>query len=265
MQSQPIDHLKARLSHPSATLERYKTQGGADIPGYFSPEGAVLFDIFLGLQEHEDIRGNMLEIGVYKGKSVALAVQHLRPEEQFVMIDGTHYIDEAKATLEPYLKGRGVYHKKMSNLITTESIGLAPRSMRWIHIDGGHTGYEVTSDLEMAEKLLADDGVLAMDDFFFPMYPQVTEAIYGYLANNPFKLTLILVGYLKGYFCRPSFAWRYREAIRHVFPGALRSRGLTDFTLYKTTPTEECATYGIAGATDGRTFYGLDNDPDRIL
>lgn len=258
------DHIKTAIARPSVTLAKYH-EIKAQMEGYFADQSAALFDIFLQMQHHLNVRGHMLEIGVYKGRSAAMSAQHLRPDEKFFLIDCSNHLDDAKRNLDPLLQGRGVYHKQRSALMTPESIGLRLRSARWVHIDGGHTGNDVVTDIELCEKLLSDDGVMVLDDFFNPMYPQLTEAVYSYLAQNRYKLTMFLVGYNKAYLSRPGSVWCYRTLMKNGLAEYLRVRSVTDFLVCKTTPTEESACYGIGYRFVDRDYYGLDAAPDMML
>ena len=259
-----FDQIKTAIALPSETFAKYQAIK-AQMDGYFADQSAALFDIFLQMQQHINARGDMLEIGVYKGRSAAMSTQHLRPEEKFFLIDCSNHLDDAKRNLQPHLQGRGVFHKQQSALMTPESIGAKLRSVRWIHIDGGHTGNDVVTDIELCEKLLSDNGVMVLDDFFNPMYPQLTEAVYAYMAANRYKLTMFLIGYNKAYLSRPGSAWCYRSLIKSGLADFLRVREVNDFLVCKTTPTEESACYGIGNRFVDRDYYGLDNAPDVML
>ena len=58
------------------------------------------------------------------------------------------------------------------------------RSFRWIHIDGEHTGQAVGNDLAIAHELLADDGIICIDDFFNPAYAQVSAASFPFYTRG---------------------------------------------------------------------------------
>ena len=70
---------------------------------------------------------------------------------------------------------------------------------RWIHIDGEHSGPAVRNDLAIAAALIAPGGIICLDDFFTPAYPQITAAVFEFLASCRDELQLFLVGYNKAY------------------------------------------------------------------
>jgi hypothetical protein len=56
--------------------------------------------------------------------------------------------------------------------------------MRWISIDGGHTADSVCNDLILAEAVLADRGVVAVDDFLNSRAIGVSEGTYQFFLNK---------------------------------------------------------------------------------
>ncbi|MFD8812242.1 class I SAM-dependent methyltransferase, partial [Streptomyces sp. NPDC059627] len=58
-----------------------------DVPGWFPVLDQVLFDWFLNRQEASGTRGDLLEVGVYMGKSAIFTGRHLRPGESFTVCD----------------------------------------------------------------------------------------------------------------------------------------------------------------------------------
>lgn len=55
-----------------------------DVPGWFSRTDQQLFEWFL---THPHASGDLLEMGVYVGKSAILLGQHLRPGESLTVCD----------------------------------------------------------------------------------------------------------------------------------------------------------------------------------
>jgi hypothetical protein len=115
--------------------------------------------------------------------------------------------------------------------------------------------------LSSPAALLADEGIICMDDFFNPAYPQVTAATFSYLQSRRHELMLFACGYNKGYLARPNFVRHYMEMIRYSLAGELRKRGVTDFTLWKTAPTDDYNCWGIHFRYGDSDYRGLDSDP----
>ena len=86
----------------------------SQVEGFLMSQNIPLWDSFLCYQLEESILGNMLEIGVYKGRSALISSLHLGEQEKFLLIDSTPYIKEAQKHLDPILSNRGYYIQKMS-------------------------------------------------------------------------------------------------------------------------------------------------------
>lgn len=231
--------------------------------GFLTMECAVLWDCLLGCQAKKEINGHMLEIGVYKGRSALLSALHINPKEEFVLIDGTPFIHEAEKSLKSLLGKRGVWINQMSYQLTAGDLK-KEKGFRWIHIDGEHTGRAVTHDLEITEPLLSDFGMLVLDDFFNPMYPQLTEAVFAWLAANRYRLSIILCGWNKAYLCRPQTAPFYRSFIIKQLAEEIHRRDYHNFTITKTAALEETSAFGISPRFRDYDYYGLDSSPEKL-
>jgi hypothetical protein len=248
--------------HTNFKLEEYK-QLSQNVDGFFDGESAALWDALLALQAEQYVFGDMLEIGVYKGRSALLSAMHLREDEASLLIDGTPFMDEARLHLTPLLGNRAKYIERMSQDVRLSDLyELSAKRCRWIHIDGEHTGSAVARDLSLCEPLLHDGGLLILDDFFNPMYPQLTEAAFSFLSTNSFKLKLVMVAWNKAYICRPAAAAVLRAYISGRLPEELRNRGVSNFTICKTAPIDESVCFGIVKRFGDRDYYGLDSAPD---
>jgi len=244
-------------------LKRFGQLEG-QVAGFFTAQNAALWDALLSFQTEQGISGDFLEIGVYKGRSALLSALHLRESERFHLIDGSIFLKEAEANLTPILAKRGRYIQKMSHKITHKDLEETRHLCRWVHIDGEHTGRAVWNDLEICEQILANDGILILDDFFNPMYPQLTEAAFSFLGQNKYKLSMFLCGWNKAYLARPLFAPHYRSFIQQFLAAELHLRDVHDFMLAKTATLDESGAFGICYRFVDRDYYGLDSNPDFI-
>lgn len=236
-----------------------------NVPGFMADTSIAVWDALLAYQETRYITGHLGEIGVYKGKSATLLAHHQRANEQLWLIDFSDFIDEARANLTPLAQHEIRYIKQKSvDLFRSPEFALHRRTFRWFHIDGEHTGQAVATDLTLAHELLADEGIICIDDFLNPAYAQITAATFAYLQAHRFELTLFACGYNKGYLARPTYARHYLEMIRNSLATELRARGVTDFTLWKTSPGEDFDCWGIHFRYGDRDYRGLDSNPDEF-
>jgi hypothetical protein len=111
------------------------------------------------------------------------------------------------------------------------------------------------NDLKIADRILSDDGVLVIDDFFSVQYPQITQAYFNYVNNNSFSLHLFLCGFNKGYVTRPNAARKYLSFLKDYFYEELCDRGLANTRVFKTTFPDDCNCFGFGPAFAGKTGY----------
>jgi hypothetical protein len=250
-------HSTSRFAHIQRDVDK--------VDGYLASINIAVWDVFLEYQETHQVVGHLGEIGVAKGKSAIILAHHQQAGEQLWLVDIYDYMDEVQRNIEPLTKHEVRYLKqKAVTLYRSLEMVSHRRLFRWMHIDGEHTGQAVTTDLVLAHELLADEGIICIDDFFNPAYAQVTAAVFSFLATNRFDLTLFACGHNKGYLARPTYAGRYMQMIRASLGAGLRERGFTEFTLFKTSPASDFNCWGICPRFLDRDYYGLDPNPDEF-
>jgi methyltransferase family protein len=244
--------------------ERY-VQSCATVPGWFFPVSAAIWDTLLSYQVENNIRGNLMEIGVYKGKSAVMAALHSQANETCILVDPMP-LDDVRQRIEYLVPQTQCQYlqEKSQYLLRYAFLTEAARDFRWIHIDGEHTAEAVSNDLSIAETLLCDRGILAVDDFFSPSYPQITLAVFRFLEANPNRLALILCGYNKGYLCRPKAAREYLTFIRSSLYPNLAKRNCQRVTVCKTTEPADMNTFGVIERFNDMDYRGPDWDLQNI-
>jgi predicted O-methyltransferase YrrM len=236
-----------------------------DVPGWFYPQSAATWDILLSYQEAHGIVGNLLEIGVYQGKSAGMAALHRQGEESCVFVDPLP-MDGIRQRLEQLLPdAKCEYIQELSQYLPRHAfVRDAARDFRWIHIDGEHSAQAMQNDLTIAETLLSDRGILVVDDFFSPSYPQITQAVFRFLDANPGRLMLLLCGYNKGYLCRPRAAREYLGFIKDAFYLNMAKRGMSRITVCKTSEPSDMNTFGLIDRYMDLDYRGPDWDLENI-
>lgn len=252
----------------SRRFRRYR-RAQRRIPGWFEPGAAAVWDCLLEYQAAAKIRGDGLEIGVWHGRSAALLAMHADPERERVLLLDKH---PSRRKVSKALRRVGRELGAGVELLGADSREVEParldpdgaRSFRWIHIDGEHTERAVRSDLALADRLLADRGVVCLDDFFSPCFPQVSRAVFAHLAEHPGRYALFLCGFNKGYLARPLHAREYLRFCHEELAAGMQARRF-DVTLWKTTDPEEMNCFGIARRLRGDPILrGPDWDPAAI-
>ena len=234
----------------------------SNLPGWFLPQAQAAWDCFLAFQGQQDIHGNMLEIGVWKGKSAALSTLHARANESCIYVDRL-MLSEFKETIGLIRQSNHLFLE-----VASESLPAMPQVMqrgatfRWIHIDGEHSGEAVWRDLAVADELLSDKGMLCIDDFPSCAYPQVNFAVVEFLAQHP-HLTMVACGHNKGYICRAEIAPLYLVFIKDELHRQMKARGV-DVTIWKSGRPADRNCFGITDRVELFDYRGPDWAPGKI-
>ncbi len=256
--------LEPTLELSAECYQRY-LQSCANVTGWFSAESAAIWDILLGYQTASQIRGNLLEIGVYQGKSAAMVALHCQTNETCVLVDALPLNGVQRRIEELVPNAKCQYIQEMSQYLPRYPfVRDTARDFRWIHIDGEHSAQAVSNDLVIAESLLSDRGILVLDDFFSPSYPQITQVLFRFLETNPSRLSLILCGYNKGYLCRPKAVREYLTFIRSFLYPNMAKRNCGRVTICKTSEPADMNTFGVIDRDNDMDYRGPDWDIKNI-
>ena len=112
-------------------------------------------------------------------------------------------------------------------------------------------------------KLLQDEGIICVDDFFSFRYPQITAATYSFLRERRPEFQMLFAGSNKGYICRSRMFGRYDEVIRRGFLPAIARNNL-DVQLNRPSPPDDDGCFTISWREGDRVLIGLDEDLDKI-
>ncbi|MEW2621758.1 class I SAM-dependent methyltransferase [Streptomyces sp. NPDC048106] len=171
-----------------------------DVPGWFPVLDQMLFDWFLTRQETGGMRGDLLEVGVYMGKSAIFTGRHQRPGEKYTVCDlfegdAPDDANRAEATKsysaltrarfeENYLS----FHDELPRVLQGPSSvvpdEVAPGSCRFVHIDASHLYEHVHGDIGAARELLLPEGIVVLDDFRSEHTPGVSIAAWEAVLNR---------------------------------------------------------------------------------
>lgn len=165
-----------------------------EIEGWFFPADHLVFDWLLSRGRAEGQRGDLLELGVYQGKSAVFIGAYAAPDEEFTvcdLFDSPAPDDSTAAEMQAYyatLTRRAFeanylrFHPRLPTVVQGPSSAItahvAPGSCRFVHIDASHLYEHVRGDIAAARSLLAPDGIVALDDFRSPHTPGVAAATW---------------------------------------------------------------------------------------
>lgn len=152
------------------------------------------------LLEHNNVAGDIIEIGVWKGKSTAFMNEICQHKRRLISIDPMELANQ-----ESELR---FYHEKLfpqvnlirgySELSIERVQALNPRTVL-LHIDGGHEGRHVLLDFLLYSPTLVQGGFIVFDDYRDHQYsPQVGPAVDLLRAGGYFN-GFDVIGSLPGF------------------------------------------------------------------
>jgi len=208
-------------------LSRYLSRRKDEVQGWFSYVDAQLLGTITNLHNERGFRGAVAEIGVHHGKMfIALCLSLSQGERAYaidVFDDQSLNIDKSgrgdRAIFESNLRKFGVPFdnvviRQCSSLdVRAEEILRSVGSVRFFSIDGGHWREIVENDLSIAEGCLSEFGVIALDDFHRPEWPEVSLGYFDWCVKRRVLLEPFAIGFNKLYICRPEVRAHYQAAI----------------------------------------------------
>jgi hypothetical protein len=232
-------------------LWHYLRSGKKDLNGWLQRVDAEIIGLILESQHRENATGGCAEIGVHHGKSFVPLCLALRGEERGLCID---LFEDQSKNLDA--SGKGDFTTFQSNLakfgidpqriqvfkgssedVTPDYVLQNVGPIRYFSVDGGHWKSIVQNDLNLAERTLTKDGVIALDDYCRADWPEVTSGYALWQERTGSDIVPFAIGSNKLYLCRKGSAAAYRAALRtpflkHYFSRTYRSDN-TDVDVYR--------------------------------
>lgn len=194
----------------SERLTAYCRNGGRGVEGWIS---MIDLEIFRTLLSQDAVRGACVEIGVHHGKTFLILLMANEGkacyaidifDQQHLNVDksgrGDREILERNMASHGFEPGQVTIDARSSQEVTPADILDSVGPARFFHIDGGHHFEAVTSDFRLADKVLADDGVIAVDDALRGEWPDVARGMF--YAIRELDLQIFAFGPNKAYICR---------------------------------------------------------------
>jgi len=214
-----------RRSGAEDSFRKFLTTHVDPIPGWLHMEAALLTGHLARAQRSLGIAGPTLEIGVYKGKYLAVLYALSGEDERVVGIDlfigSSNLPKDVRAVHDNIARACG--DSRRLDVVVADSMeldsgileGHTGGKARFISIDGGHTREIVFKDLESATPLLARGGIMALDDVYNFSTPGVAEGVANFFLSRKPALAPFAACYNKLFVTHPDFHGRYlAEAVR---------------------------------------------------
>ncbi len=179
------------------------------IEGWFTFDAALLFMAYNQLLAEQGVAGDVLEIGVHHGLS-SIAIATLRGSggkmyavdlfEDFQALNVSRSGEGNRALFERNMRK---FHANLDFLrilgrpSSDLSVSELGTSFSFCHIDGGHSRAETLHDLRLCHEILNPGGLVALDDYFHPGFPGVSEGAVEFMLSHPGALRPLVIGYNK--------------------------------------------------------------------
>jgi hypothetical protein len=166
------------------------------IRGWFTVDDCGHFHVILRMQSLTGVKGDLLEIGSYFGRSTGAMMGHLNDREQLIVCDAFDSVKtaddyETYPSVKDFLRNLAEVHPKADlasvrvHACLSSSLELADSvRVRFAHVDGGHSRAEALHDLELVYRHLCPRGVIAVDDYQHPGWPEVSDGVDDFLSRH---------------------------------------------------------------------------------
>ena len=206
----------------------YIRSGRNKVRGWFYRLDAEIFGLLTDHQNRNALDGSLVEIGLHHGKSFIALCLSLRDGQRAYGID---LFEQQSLNLDQSGKGdRGLLESNLraadvdlsavildaraSTSVSPSDIVASVGTARFFSIDGGHQLEVVRDDLLLAEQTLAEHGVIALDDFLRPEWPDVSAGYFSWFEKRSKPIVPLAIGFNKLYLCHQSHVADYQEVFR---------------------------------------------------
>jgi hypothetical protein len=201
----------------------------AAIEGMLSDFSMAVMDCVLSFQEENRVNGNIIEFGVFRGRSAAILASHRKASERLVLVDVTDQVDrESIAALCPSFEFVECPSERFKQTAAYRNL---KHRCRFIHIDSSHSYRTTFNELKLAEGLLQDRGIICLDDFTNLNYSQFLAATYKYLFTTWTRLRVLLVTDEKAYLCRKQDVEFFGQFVLERIIDEMADRGVKDLVI----------------------------------
>jgi hypothetical protein len=196
------------------------------VEGWLDPYSAEVIAELGRFQAANRIAGSVGEIGVHHGRLFILLRLLRRPREQSVAIDvfenqdlnvdssGRGDLAKFKANVERWSGGEDLIVIERSSLnVTPKELIDKAGQFRLFSVDGGHTEECAYNDLSLAEAVLAENGVIILDDFSNHHWPSVAAGAARFFLDGATRARPFATSPNKMYIALPDHHAEYRKAL----------------------------------------------------
>lgn len=222
-----IERTKAFIDETHSKIEGW----------FFSLDQLAFFELF-AVQKQIQAGGDIVEVGVYHGKSLVLLSLLKNQGEKIIGFD-LFDADHEERTRDN-LKNFGSSEQVSLVRGYTSEIGqddlntMLPSPLRFLHIDAGHEYHEVLEQLHLFSPYVADRGIIAMDDYQDREFPGIEAAVLDFAElDRPRRFVPFLAGSNKLFLCFSPVAIPFQKMLlsRPIFRDTCRLTRVRDFNI----------------------------------
>lgn len=205
-------------AHISSTTQKFINQTAPQLEGWFYPLDMMMFAMTEFFHKTIAAEGDIAEIGVWKGKSLALLA--LLSETSIPIYAMDLFCDDlleqtqqniAKFTSEQQARRIQYITGNTADYNTEYLQGLFKNKLRFLHIDAGHEYHEVLHTLTLTAPFMHDHGIIVMDDYHDREFPGVHAATLDYCYETTKGLWVpFMAGGNKIYLANPVYAKQFQ-------------------------------------------------------
>jgi hypothetical protein len=191
-------------------LEYFQTYVAPGVEGWLSDQMYQVLKIIGPAFDRLGIYGNVAEIGIHHGLSFFLFTSLRRNDELAFAIDvfaqQRSNIDQSgMGSLTTFLSHLNLLlplERPFVHVVQRDTLTFSmqeftnifsPNGVKLFSVDGGHTIAHVCNDLSLVQEVLLPGGIVALDDFFGPHWPTVTEGFYQFMKTRNRRLKPVLL------------------------------------------------------------------------
>jgi Methyltransferase domain len=227
-----------------------------NVEGMLSPFSMAVMDSLLSFQATRGVKGDIVELGVYRGKSATILSGRLSVGEQLHLYDIADYFDRdaLKKTGAPIS-----FNIANTTDLSRRSFRSFKGKIRFCHIDASHMFEPTMHEMALADYMLAADGILCLDDYTNLNYSQILAATFKYLFTRRTDLTMFMVTDEKAYLCRRSRFPAHAEFVLKSIISKMAERGVPEACIARTDDTPTYGAFYLRRKNGGEVddFYGV--------
>ncbi len=203
----------------AAQIEDYIKHDGNGIPGWFYQDDMLYFYYVSIVQMDLGVAGNICELGVFQGKSLILLGMIKHDTENLIGIDMFDQAAQNTVTenLQKYNLTAELLQADTAQCTREWAEDFFAGPVRFLHIDAGHGFFDVYRDLLLFSHVVADAGVIVLDDYNDREFPGVEAAVYEFCHHDG-RYMPFLIGFNKIFLCAPSVMNLYQKKLMDTPP-----------------------------------------------